>query len=77
MSIESVAAEEWDRDEAELGERAALWQLSEEFGALYSTVEDRAWSVVIGCYGKVTQYCPEQAADWLPAFDEHGRWRMP
>lgn len=69
--------DEWDRDEAELGERAALWQLSDEFGALYSTVEDRARSVVLGCYAKVVRDCPDQAADWYPALDEHGMWRMP
>jgi hypothetical protein len=77
VSAPSIAADEWDRDEMELGARVAYWQLSDEFGALYSTVEDRAWSVVLGCYAKVVQGRPEQAADWLPTFDAHGRWRMP
>jgi hypothetical protein len=43
--------DQWDRDELELGRRAATWQLHDELGQLYPELEDRAWNVVIGCYG--------------------------
>jgi hypothetical protein len=68
---------EWDRDVRELGERAAWWQLQDELGGIYPRLEDRARSVVAGCYAKVAEGCPEEAPLWYPALDEHGRWVMP
>lgn len=66
-------------DELELGDRAATWQLVEEFNALFSP-EDRPWLAVLDCYAKVVQALgPEhpESVRWRPRFDEHGRWVMP
>jgi hypothetical protein len=66
-------------DEEELGEGAARWQLHEEFGALYSRVEERAWEVALGCYAKCVQSLGAENVppQWTPSFDENGTWHMP
>jgi hypothetical protein len=74
---DAAAAAEWDLDEAELGVRAAEWQLHDELGSLYSDVKDRAWSVALGCYAKVVRDCPAQAERWRPSLDADGMWVMP
>ena len=65
-------------DELELGERAAGAIMHESSGMLYSSARDRAWSVVLGCYGSVARALgpghPE-AKRWHPDMDEHGMWR--
>jgi len=67
----------WDRDIAELGMRVACCLTGEQFGTLYSELRDRAWSVVLNCYGYMAVQAPGEAERWLPQFDEHGMWRMP
>ena len=65
-------------DELELGERAADYMLIAELGALYSRLEDRAWSVVLQCYTMVYQGAGEdEALKWWPQFDENEMWKMP
>ena len=74
-----MAFDDFDRDVAELGERAVLWLDREQFGSLYSEVKDRAWAVVLDCYAKcVTSLGPDAVPPgWRPSIGPDGMWRMP
>ena len=66
-------------DELELGERVADWLLVEELSAHYSTLEARAWYVVLRCYAQLARLLgPDNVPpEWRPAFDSHGMWHLP
>lgn len=67
-------------DELELGDRVENWLVSEMLGAAYAEPQDRAWSVVLGCYAKVALALgPDhpESLRWYPSFDENDRWVMP
>lgn len=70
---------EFDLDEEELGERAAGWLLREELGSVYTDVQDRAWSVVLGCYAMCVRSLGADSVppQWRPSLDEHEMWHMP
>lgn len=68
-----------DIDELELGERAADWLLTEELGAAYSTLEARAWCIVLHCYVQLARLLGRGSVppEWTPTFDKDGMWHLP
>ncbi len=70
---------DYDLDELELGTRVADALTAEMFGTLYNRMEDRAWSVVVHCYGNMARALGpgNVPAPWRPTFDSHGMWHLP
>lgn len=75
MTKSGTWMDDWDHDVAELGERVAEC-LTEDM-QLYTRLNDRAWHVVLVCYGRVVRSLGYAPAEWTPHLDDNDMWRMP
>ena len=68
---------EYDREVAELGERAVEWLDNYQMATLYSAPDDRTWSQILMMIRSIQAYTGFVPPEWMPAFDEQGMWVPP
>ena len=65
---------EYDREVAELGERAVEWLDNYQMATLYSAPDNRTWSQILMMIRSIQACTGFVPPEWMPAFDEQGMW---